>query len=554
MDNEIYQTPSVRPTCPVCRAQVDSLLCKKAGCDIWRCAICATDFVHPVPDDVALQAYYDSASYFQNGDGGAYENYDDQTRRVLPIFHQILEECEQAWVGRHLLDFGCAYGTHLQIAYDRGWKCHGIEVSKHARRIARERHGDKFSIVDCIENLPAQCFDLIVMLDVIEHLGDPYKLFDRLVRRGAIGPKTKVVITTPNARSFDAISDPVNWAYRYPPAHLVYYSSESLKRLLASVHFAVVDVAGIYPSLVHETLAYENEFFQNNDQVATYDGLLCIAWRMTFSEPSDQKNFAKLQNEILELEQKVVGLASARIHLRNEIEELLDQLNDREEQLRLITQSKLFRLRACIVEEPFSLRKLAKLGYLTLALLLPRGFKGAAASFARNLKRFLPWRNSWDEVGAYHVKIPVAVGEGRPRVMHAIGNFMTGGSSRLVVDLLERLSSHFEQEILTSFVPNPPAYVGLKVHEYRYLINSNRVLALLKKFKPDIVHVHYWGDVDKSWYGKIFEAAQRYGCKIIENINTPVEPFLADGIHRYVYVSDYVRRHFGEPEIGRAHV
>ena len=70
------------------------------------------------------------------------------------------------------------------------------------------------------------------------------------------------------------------------------------------------------------------------------------------------------------------------------------------------------------------------------------------------------------------------------------------------------------------------------------------MLEHMRTFRPDIVHVHYWGECDEPWYRQVFAAAERFGCQIIQNINTPVTPFAAP-IFRNVYVSDYVLETFG---------
>jgi glycosyltransferase involved in cell wall biosynthesis len=132
-----------------------------------------------------------------------------------------------------------------------------------------------------------------------------------------------------------------------------------------------------------------------------------------------------------------------------------------------------------------------------------------------------------------------------PRVLHVIGNFMTGGSSRLVVDLYERLCHRYVQAVIAQAVPEQPAYVGVPVEEIRDRSSSAPLLAKMRDFRPDLVHVHYWGDCDMPWYARAFEAARTVGCPVIENVNTPVAPFVAPEVREYVYVSDYVRKTFG---------
>ena len=127
-----------------------------------------------------------------------------------------------------------------------------------------------------------------------------------------------------------------------------------------------------------------------------------------------------------------------------------------------------------------------------------------------------------DYVPPYRVTIlKSAVGK-RPKVLHVIANFMTGGSSRLVVDLVEHMGHEYEQEVLTSYVPSPAAYEGLPVQEVRNWTDVNSIRDTLTTFSPDLVHVHYWGDCDKNWYEQVFLEARARRCKIIQNINTPV--------------------------------
>ncbi len=143
----------------------------------------------------------------------------------------------------------------------------------------------------------------------------------------------------------------------------------------------------------------------------------------------------------------------------------------------------------------------------------------------------------------YVVRMPAPVSGDRPRVVHVIANFMTGGSSRLVIDLIEHLGDRYEQRVVTSHVPDPPAYVGPKVDVLTLGgagTGFDRLLA-----DADLVHVHYWGDTDEPWYRKAFEALERVGCPVIENVNTPVAPFRSPRVARYVFVSDYVQEEFG---------
>jgi len=154
---------------------------------------------------------------------------------------------------------------------------------------------------------------------------------------------------------------------------------------------------------------------------------------------------------------------------------------------------------------------------------------------------------AFPNITPYHARLLHSPNKYRKRIVHALGNFLTGGSSRLVVDLIEHLGHLYEQEIITCLKPEPSHYMGVVIHEFNYMENMfNNLILYFEKFNPDIIHIHYWGEKDEEWYKQVFAAAQKKGCKIIENINTPVRPYFIGAVNKYVYVSEYVQNTFGQ--------
>lgn len=132
----------------------------------------------------------------------------------------------------------------------------------------------------------------------------------------------------------------------------------------------------------------------------------------------------------------------------------------------------------------------------------------------------------------------------RRRVLHVIANVQTGGSTRLVVDLVEALGGQFEQRVLTSYLPDPPEYEGLEVEEQSSQASQHALTTAIRRAAPDLIHIHYWGGCDLAWYRKAFRAAESLGVPIIQNVNTPVAPFICRAINANVFVSAFVRRTF----------
>ena len=227
-----------------------------------------------------------------------------------------------------------------------------------------------------------------------------------------------------------------------------------------------------------------------------------------------------------------------------------------------LSRTKWFRLRVALTARPRSARQLARAAYLLVAMGTPpkaRRLLSGVVSQARALAISpadppvpqlpkAPVAARGQSAGSYIVRQRKPELAHRQRVVHVIANFMTGGSSKLVVDIIEQLGHRYEQTILTSFIPTPEAYIGVAIHELRHPEDDSQFIEFFKLHHPEFIHVHYWGDCDEPWYAKAFSAAEKLGIPVIENINTPVAPFNSSAVARYVYVSKYVQREFGIPQ------
>jgi len=203
------------------------------------------------------------------------------------------------------------------------------------------------------------------------------------------------------------------------------------------------------------------------------------------------------------------------------------------------------RLFEALIREKWSRMNIAKIAYLASASIVPDIVKWPLRSLEKVARRQVRrLTESRVNTKPYRIKSPIPT-LARPRILHAIGNFSIGGSSRLVVDLIENLSNDYEQRVLAGFIPSPAAYMGCDAQERR---STFEIRGVLEKWRPDIVHVHYWGDSDWAWYDKVFRAAEQGGCRIIENVNTPITPYMAENLRHYVYVSNYVLEAFGRAE------
>lgn len=139
-----------------------------------------------------------------------------------------------------ILDIGCATGTFLEIAQINGWQAVGIEPSKWASRIGKEKYG-----LDIIQStletvkLKEKSFDAVTCLDVIEHVSSPRKLLaniHKVLKKGGV-----LCLVTPDVGSFVSKVLGENW-WHIRPDHMYYFTKETLSLLLLSLGYKIEKV------------------------------------------------------------------------------------------------------------------------------------------------------------------------------------------------------------------------------------------------------------------------------------------------------------------------
>jgi SAM-dependent methyltransferase len=144
------------------------------GGHLWRCDACESMFRHPVLRNSAYLNLY--------ADGAADEWSADDGREDLAIIRRIIAE-----KGRHgrVLDVGCGAGDFL-MTLPIELKKYGVEPSVAAAAAARKR-GLCVPAQTLAQLAPQAEFDVITIIDVIEHVADPGDLLDQALRHLALG-------------------------------------------------------------------------------------------------------------------------------------------------------------------------------------------------------------------------------------------------------------------------------------------------------------------------------------------------------------------------------
>ncbi len=141
--------------------------------------------------------------------------------------------------GGKLLDIGCSTGFLLNAAR-LDFEPHGVEPSAWAAAHSVRRLGLNNVTHGFFRDglFPPASFDVVTMCDVIEHLGDPKG--DLTSIHKALKPGGILYLVTPNIRSLSArLLGGYWWGLR--PAHIFYFSDETMRRMLDECGFDVVE-------------------------------------------------------------------------------------------------------------------------------------------------------------------------------------------------------------------------------------------------------------------------------------------------------------------------
>jgi SAM-dependent methyltransferase len=217
--------------CPACaRATGHRKLYSKNSCDILQCVQCCLGRAEC--DDLDVHSYY-TEDYFSGARGDGYADYRGSESVLRREFARTVQFTRRFRSGGRLLEIGCAYGFFLEEAR-RFYEVAGIEVAHAAAAFCRARG---LSVIEEVaeESVFARfgMLDVIILLDVIEHLPDPKSTL--ALCRQHLNPGGVIVITTGDFASFYARLAGRNWRLMTPPQHLWFFTPESIGRLSHSL-------------------------------------------------------------------------------------------------------------------------------------------------------------------------------------------------------------------------------------------------------------------------------------------------------------------------------
>jgi 2-polyprenyl-3-methyl-5-hydroxy-6-metoxy-1,4-benzoquinol methylase len=149
---------------------------------------------------------------------------------------------EVMWLrGRgRLLDVGCGNGRFLGEMKSLGWDVAGVEFDPAAVQVARSRGLEvhEGSVHDA--RFEEGGFDAVTLSHVIEHVADPVETLARC--RRFLKPGGRLVMATPNPRSFCRRVFGRRWRGWEVPRHLFVYSAGALRRIAKRAGLEILSV------------------------------------------------------------------------------------------------------------------------------------------------------------------------------------------------------------------------------------------------------------------------------------------------------------------------
>jgi SAM-dependent methyltransferase len=199
--------------------------------DILRCPACGMVSSKP---SISAQEILDNYSEMEDEDYLA----EQEGRRQL--FDWVLDTTAGYTVrNRRLLEIGSNVGLFLDSARKRGWEAVGVEPSRWAVKLGRERFGVDLrqGTIDDLGIEPGSV-DLAVMLDVLEHIPDPAA---ELASVKALMHKDGLLaLSTVDVASFHSRLRGSDWPWFIRP-HLHYFTPETLRTTFEKAGFRMIE-------------------------------------------------------------------------------------------------------------------------------------------------------------------------------------------------------------------------------------------------------------------------------------------------------------------------
>lgn len=228
-----------KQACPVCFCTSTILFAAARDVEYYssdksylyrQCTQCGSLYLEDPPIQELDKIY--PANYYSYDPSRQLTSLVERTKRYLDarLFRKLLRQIPGT--GLRVLDVGGGSGwllSTLKKVSPRVKETHEIDINERAR-VAAEAAGHIFHC-GRVENFDScETFDLILLLNLIEHVADPAAILRRM--QALLSPGGLILIKTPNVDTLDCrIFRNHNWGGFHCPRHFVLFNRESLVEL-----------------------------------------------------------------------------------------------------------------------------------------------------------------------------------------------------------------------------------------------------------------------------------------------------------------------------------
>lgn len=239
------QNEFVPRNCPVCGSEGHPKFIRPDGLTVRHCEECFNFFISPAPTREQLSAFY--SSYDKNHrnlpkiNGDKLRKEFEKTDPNSDYRYRVITSLMKLH-GKRVLDVGFGRGFFLYFARQLGAETVGLELDDDAIRYARECLGiHDARKVDLLVLDEHERFDLILLMDLIEHVLEPFEYLKKAC--SLLNPGGIVVLFTPNA-SF-ALEEPEPVLFRVDLEHMQYFSNRTCNYVARKLGLDIVHLENV---------------------------------------------------------------------------------------------------------------------------------------------------------------------------------------------------------------------------------------------------------------------------------------------------------------------
>ena len=237
--------------------------------DFRECPTCGLVFREKFPSTAELTTLYDEAYSESNVDQADTDQESGAFATGAYVRYLLARYIRP---GMRVLDFGAGTGELVMLLRQAGVDAFGLEYSSPARDYCAKRRG--FQLARELTAFPPESFDLVVMIEVVEHLTDLWGTLAGV--REMLRPKGILFITTPNRKGLRARLEGGLWREAGKKFHLFLFDSSSIGFHLRKNGYGRVETVPFSPVPRHGLKYW---LFGRTMQLLALPGTLCVTAR-----------------------------------------------------------------------------------------------------------------------------------------------------------------------------------------------------------------------------------------------------------------------------------